>query len=55
MPVATPMNAWKNAAPLDAQAASKRVAGMPVIPSAVEMYGARWFCAVNSGPAKLPR
>ena len=49
------MNAWKKAAPLEAQAASKRVDGIPVMPRAVEMYGARWFCPVNSGPAKLPR
>ena len=31
----------KNAEPLDAQAPSTRVEGMPVIPSAVETYGAR--------------
>ena len=37
----TAETAWKNADPLEAQAASKRVAGTPMIPSADETYGAR--------------
>ena len=36
-PLPTPDTAWKNAEPLDAQAASKRVAGTSRIPSAVEI------------------
>ena len=36
MPAATSAQAWKNADPLEAQAASMRVAGTPSMPSAVE-------------------
>ena len=40
-PAATADTAWKNADPLEAQAASKRVAGIPVMPIAAATYGAR--------------
>ena len=43
------------AAPLDAQAASNRVAGIPTIPIPAATYGARWFCPTKDGPAKLPK
>src|SRR5690348_2330213 len=42
-PAATAEAAWKKAEPLEAHAASMRVAGTSWIPSAVETYGARWF------------
>jgi hypothetical protein len=54
-PAAMLENAWKNADPPEAQAASMRVAGTPSIPIAPAMYGARWFCPTKDGPAKLPR
>ena len=40
-PAATLETAWKKAEPLEAQAASNRVHGTPVIPMAPAMYGAR--------------